>query len=63
MQFRHELKHEISHLDVLVLQQRLRAVMTPDCNAINGRYLVRSLYFDNLDDKVLREKLDGAEQQ
>lgn len=60
LQFRHELKHEISHLDVLVLQQRLRAVMTPDRNAINGKYLVRSLYFDNLDDKVLREKLDGV---
>lgn len=60
MQFRHEVKHEISPLDVLVLRQRLRAVMTPDSHAIDGRYEIRSLYFDNLDDKALREKLDGV---
>ncbi|MDO4491622.1 MAG: polyphosphate polymerase domain-containing protein [Lachnospiraceae bacterium] len=59
MQFRHEVKHEISNQDMLVLRQRLRSVMQPDSHAINGRYKIRSLYFDNLDDKVLREKLDG----
>lgn len=60
MQFRHEIKHEISHLDMLILRQRLGAVMTPDSHAIQGRYQIRSLYFDNLDDKALREKLDGV---
>ncbi|MBQ2778123.1 MAG: polyphosphate polymerase domain-containing protein [Peptococcaceae bacterium] len=59
MQFRHEVKHEISHHDMLILRQRLRAVMKPDAHAINGKYLIRSLYFDNFDDKALREKLDG----
>jgi len=61
MQFRHEVKHEISNHDMLILRQRLRAVMKPDCNAINGQYEIRSLYFDNLDDKALREKLDGVD--
>lgn len=60
MQFRHEIKHEISNLDVLVLRQRLRAVMVPDSHAKNGQYAVRSLYFDTLEDKALREKLDGT---
>lgn len=60
MQLRHEVKHEISHLDLLILRQRLRAVMTPDSHTIDGRYEIRSLYFDNLDDKALREKLDGV---
>ena len=60
MQFRHEVKHEISHHDMLILRQRLRAVMKPDCHAENGRYEIRSLYFDNLYDKALREKLDGV---
>ena len=60
MQFRHEVKHEISHYDMLILRQRLRAVMRPDSHAVNGRYEIRSLYFDNLDDKALREKLDGV---
>ena len=60
MQFRHEVKHEISSHDMLILRQRLRAVMQPDAHAVNGRYEIRSLYFDNLDDKALREKLDGV---
>lgn len=60
MQFRHEVKHEISNHDMLVLRQRLRAVMKPDHHAINGRYAIRSLYFENLYDKALREKLDGV---
>lgn len=60
MQFRHEVKHEISNLDMLILRQRLKAVMRPDSHARAGRYEIRSLYFDNLDDKALREKLDGV---
>ena len=59
MQFRHEVKHEISHHDMLILRQRLRLVMKPDTHAVNGQYEIRSLYFDNFDDKALREKLDG----
>ena len=60
MQFRHEVKHEISKHDMLILRQRLRAVMKPDYHAVDGHYKIRSLYFDNLDDKALREKLDGV---
>ena len=60
MQFRHEVKHEISNLDKLILRQRLSTVMTPDSHAKNGHYEIRSLYFDNPDDKALREKLDGV---
>lgn len=59
MDFRHEWKHEISYGDMLVLRQRLRAVMKPDEHAKNGKYFIRSLYFDNAADKALREKLDG----
>ena len=60
VQFRHEWKHELSCADMLVLRARLRAVMKPDPHAIDGKYHIRSLYFDNLDDKALREKLDGV---
>lgn len=45
---------------MLVLRQRLRAVMRTDDNAVGGRYFVRSLYFDTPSDTVLREKLDGV---
>ncbi len=60
MQFRHEWKHEISRMDMLVLRQRLRAVAQPDLHAAGGRYQIRSLYFDTPSDKALREKIDGV---
>ena len=58
--YRHEWKHEISYADLLAIRQRLRAVAECDPHAENGRYLIRSLYFDNLSDKALREKIDGV---
>jgi hypothetical protein len=60
MDFRHEWKHEINASDLMVLRQRLRAVAQPDPHAVDGKYLIRSLYFDNAADKALREKLDGV---
>lgn len=59
LKFRHEWKHIISFSDLLVLRNRLKAVMQVDKNAINGQYFVRSLYFDNLQDKALNEKING----
>ena len=60
MEFRHEWKHEISYSDLLALRARLGAVLEGDQHAVNGSYQIRSLYFDNLADKALREKLDGV---
>lgn len=60
MDFRHEWKHKINHSDMIALRQRLRAVAKPDEHAIGGVYKIRSLYFDNIADKALREKLDGV---
>jgi len=60
MQFRHEWKHEISYADLLTLRSRLITVMQQDSHAINGRYKIRSLYFDDLQDKALREKTNGV---
>ena len=58
--YRHEWKHEISRSDLIAIRQRMRAIATPDPHAIDGKYLIRSLYFDNLNDKALREKVDGV---
>lgn len=60
MNYRHEWKHEISYGDMLVLRRRLSAIMKRDEHVVDGRYFVRSLYFDNASDKALREKLDGV---
>ena len=58
--YRHEWKIEVSGTDLLVLRQRLRCVLKPDPHAVDGCYLIRSLYFDTPEDKALREKLDGV---
>ena len=60
MKYRHEWKHEIGYGDMLVLRQRLSAVMKRDVHADCGKYMIRSLYFDNASDKALREKIDGV---
>lgn len=57
---RHEYKHEISYVDMLVIRSRMSAIAKYDEHARDGKYLIRSLYFDNLSDKALREKLDGV---
>lgn len=45
---------------MLVLRTRLNAIAEPDPNATDGKYTIRSLYFDNIYDKALREKTDGV---
>lgn len=62
-QYRHEWKHEISLSDRIAIRQRLQAIARADEHAAGGRYLIRSLYFDNLADKALREKIDGVNQR
>lgn len=57
--YRHEWKHEITLADLFAIRQRLRAIMQPDPHAVNGQYMIRSLYFDNASDQALREKNDG----
>lgn len=59
MNLRHEWKHEINMADLLLLRQRLRTVMKTDEHAVQGRYFVRSLYFDNAKDQALMDKING----
>ena len=60
MKYRHEYKHTINYCDMLNLRQRLSTVARQDAHTIDGKYLIRSLYFDNLYDKALTEKLNGV---
>ena len=58
--YRHELKFEIPYGEYVVMRTRLGLVMKPDPHTgEDGRYRIRSIYFDNSDDKALREKIDG----
>lgn len=60
--YRHELKYQISQADYYALRQRLMPVMKRDPHTgTDGRYTIRSVYFDNYRDKALREKVDGVQ--
>lgn len=62
--FRHELKYQIGIGDYHAIRQRLRPVMKPDEHAkADGRHLIRSIYFDNMYDKALREKISGVQKR
>lgn len=62
--YRHELKYMIGMSDYLAIRQRLRSVMKPDRHTgPDGRYLIRSIYFDNTEDKALREKVNGVQKR
>ena len=60
MNFRHEWKHEITVSDLITIRQRMRVVAASDEHATDGKYRVRSLYFDTPTDRVFREKRDGV---
>lgn len=58
--YRHELKYQIHFAEYLAIRQRIQSLMKLDKHASKGGYyLIRSIYFDNPDDKALREKVDG----
>lgn len=64
MKFRHEYKHQVNNLDLMLLRQRLTGVMKRDRYAgEDGTYYIKSLYFDTYTDKALREKLDGVDKR
>ena len=56
--FRHEYKYNISYEEMLRLREKLNDLLQIDRN-YNG-YMVRSLYFDSLNDIDYYEKLDGV---
>ena len=64
MQYRNEIKHLINAGDRAAICAAMKAVAKLDPHAQKkGYYTIRSLYFDNLADKALREKLDGVNER
>lgn len=58
---RHELKYFINPAEVEMLRARLRPVLRLDNHCKGGRpYVIRSLYFDDIEDSAYLDKLDGV---
>lgn len=59
--WRQELKYILTKGESILTAKRLASFMQRDRHTEGGKeYLIRSLYFDNLYDKVLKEKLSGV---
>ena len=58
---RQEKKYAINLADGAALRQRLGPVMHADAHNGAQGYVIRSLYFDTLDDQDFRDKVDGLE--
>ena len=64
MQYRHEIKHLITPADAVAIRRNMSAVASVDPHAReDGCYRIRSLYFDDLNNTVLWEKLDGVNER
>ncbi len=61
VKYRNELKFLINQHQYTILRQRLRNIVKYDENVGDtGEYHIRSLYFDDMDNRALHEKLGGV---
>lgn len=60
MNYRHEIKFIINSNQAEMLKIKLRLLMTPDANSVDGSYRITSLYFDDLSSSAYYEKLNGV---
>ena len=63
LKFRHELKYLISEPEKEVIARRLSTIMQRDAHAKDGRYFIRSLYFDDEWENAYEEKLAGTNER
>lgn len=61
--FRHENKYYISRAGYQMLRTRLQTMMETDSHVVHsdGRYLIRSLYFDDAAQSGLLDKVEGVQ--
>ena len=61
VKYRHELKYTCSAIQLAIIRSRLQLIMKPDPHAKNGQYTIRSLYFDNYENRCFYENESGTD--
>lgn len=60
--YRHELKYICTNADLSIIERRIQHILKPDSNADeNGEYLIRSVYFDDLQRTCFYENQNGID--
>jgi len=64
LDFRHELKYYINYRDYVLLKNTIKALLSIDRNANgDGHYHIRSLYFDDVYETALKDKVAGTDER
>lgn len=63
IEYRVENKYIVSDLDLAVLKRRLQHVTRKDPHQIEDHYAIRSVYFDDIQDRCLKENESGVDQR
>lgn len=58
--YRYELKFTINKNMAEILKHKLKLIMVHDINGEDGKYFIRSLYFDDINSSAYYEKIDGV---
>ena len=62
LKYRHEYKYMVDAVTEGVLLAKAKAVLSSDANVkANGKYIIRSLYFDDVDNSSLYANLSGTD--
>lgn len=59
--YRHELKYPVTNAQLALLKGRIDHLIPLDSHVVGGSYQIRSLYFDDYDDRCLKENEDGTD--
>lgn len=60
--YRHELKYQVTDAQIQMLKNRIKGILPLDSHvAKTGSYLIRSLYFDDYEDRCLKENENGTD--
>lgn len=62
IKYRHELKYQVTIPQIQMLKNRINRLIPLDCHVGNtGSYSIRSLYFDDMDNRCFHENEDGTD--
>ena len=60
--YRHELKYQVTNAEIQMLKMRIRHLLPLDSHvARTGSYFIRSLYFDDYNDRCMKENENGTD--
>ena len=61
VKYRHELKYQCSEAQLAIIKSRVQSIMKYDSHTTDGRYTIRSMYFDSIDNKCYYDNENGTD--